>query len=216
MTKSLPGQIAGIRLPDTAIARECAASMEAALPPYLFNHSVRSFVFSALANEARGVSFDGEIAFVAALMHDTGLVPAFQSAGERFEIDGADATHAFLDRHGVAPARSDLAWDAVALHACGAIPRRKAPEVAMLATGTSMDVVGLGLGVLDRAVVDEVVRVLPRLDFKNAIRAAFLAYARAKPLAQAFTLTDGLLRAHAPGVAPPTLEELIARAPFAE
>ncbi len=86
----------------------------------------------------------------------------------------------------------------------------------MLAIGTSMDVSGIGLGVLDRAVVDEVVRVLPRLDFKNAIRAAFLAYARAKPLAQAFTLTDGLLRAHSPELAPPTFEDLIANAPFAE
>jgi hypothetical protein len=86
----------------------------------------------------------------------------------------------------------------------------------MLAAGTSMDVAGAGLAVLDRDVVDEVVRVLPRLDFKVEIRAAFLAYAREKPLAQLFTLTDGLLRAHAPDLTLPSLEDFIARAPFAD
>jgi hypothetical protein len=216
MTQTLPPRIAGLTLPDTAIVRDCAGEMQAALPPFLFNHSVRSFVFAALAYQVRGTSFDAEIAFVAALMHDTGLVAAFQSAGERFEIDGADATHAFLDARGVSSERSAVAWDAVALHACGTIAARKAPEVAMLAMGTSMDVAGAGLGVLDRAVVDEVVRVLPRLDFKANIRAAFLAYARSKPLAQIFTITDGLLRAHAPEAAPPSLEALIYAAPFAQ
>jgi HD superfamily phosphodiesterase len=97
--------LAGVRIPDTPLAKAAVDLLEATSPQFICNHCVRTYVFGSLAVKSIGRSIiDGEIAFCAALLHDLGLVPAH--AGEnRFEVDGADAAREFCLKHQVAPER---------------------------------------------------------------------------------------------------------------
>jgi HD domain len=62
------------------------------------------------------LSFDAELFYVGAMFHDIGLVEGHRSAHERFDIDGANATRAFLERHGLPEEEITVVWDAIALH----------------------------------------------------------------------------------------------------
>ncbi len=212
----LPDAIGGVTIPRTMLALEAERFARDAMEPYLFNHSVRSFVFGAIALERLSLPFDTEAAFVAALFHDLGLIESFASAEARFELDGADAARTFLRERGVATDRAERVWLAIALHACGEIPVRLEPDVAMLAHGTATDVAGLNLHRIPEPRRDDILSALPRAGFKTAILAAFLAYARRKPRAQLFTISDAYVRAQTPDLVLPTLDEIIYAAPFAE
>ena len=80
--------LAGVRIPDTPLAKAVVDLLEATSPQFICNHCVRTYVFGTLAVRSVGRSIiDEEIAYCAALLHDLGLVPAH--AGEnRFEVDG--------------------------------------------------------------------------------------------------------------------------------
>jgi hypothetical protein len=48
-----PAAIAGIAIPDTPLAKEATAIARAALPPEIFNHSLRTFLFAELIAGAK-------------------------------------------------------------------------------------------------------------------------------------------------------------------
>jgi HD superfamily phosphodiesterase len=52
------------------------------------------------------VECDAELVYVGAMFHDVGLLECHRSAHERFEIDGANAARAFLERHDLPEERS--------------------------------------------------------------------------------------------------------------
>ena len=87
--------LAGVRIPDTPLAKAAVDLLELTSPQFICNHCVRTYVFGALAVRSIGRSVaDEEIAFCGALLHDLGPVPAH--VGEnRFEVDGADAAREF-------------------------------------------------------------------------------------------------------------------------
>jgi HD superfamily phosphodiesterase len=129
--------LAGVRIPDTPLAKAAVDLLEAASPQFLCNHCVRTYVFGTLAVRSIGRSIiDEEVAYCAALLHDLGLVPAH--AGEnRFEVDGADAAREFCLKHQVAPERADRVWEAIALHTSTGIASRMAAEIALVHLGAS-------------------------------------------------------------------------------
>jgi HD domain len=55
----------------------------------LFNHSIRVYLFAAEQGRQRMLRFDPELLYVAAALHDFGLIKKFSSSDERFEVDGA-------------------------------------------------------------------------------------------------------------------------------
>ena len=82
---------------------------------------------------------------ISAILHDLGWDPtgALVSADKRFEVDGAIAARAFLDREGKAEdwdaRRTQLVWDSIALHATPSIAAHKEPEVQACAYGILAD-----------------------------------------------------------------------------
>jgi hypothetical protein len=58
-----------------------------------------------------------------AMFHDMGLTPAYSSAHERFEVDGANAARDFLSSHGIGQDDIDTVWTAIALHTTPGIPQ---------------------------------------------------------------------------------------------
>ena len=69
--------LAGVRIPDTPLAKAAVDLLETTSPQFICNHCVRTYVFGNRAVRSIGRSIiDEEIAFCAALLHDLGLVPA--------------------------------------------------------------------------------------------------------------------------------------------
>src|SRR5712672_4719486 len=96
--------LAGIRIPDSKLAREITELVRDTEPALLFHHSSRVYYFGALAGKRRSLKFDPELLYAGAMFHDMGLTPRHSSPHERFEVDGANAARAFLKGHNISAA----------------------------------------------------------------------------------------------------------------
>ena len=174
--------IDGIRIPDSALAREVTELVRDTESPLLFHHSSRVYYFGALAGKHRGLSFDPELLYTGAMFHDMGLTPKHSSSDERFEVDGANAARDFLRRHGIAQSDIDTVWTAIALHTTPGIPQHMHPVVALVTAGVEMDVLGLTYPEYSDAEREAVVRAHPRSEhFKEDIIQAFYDGIHHKP-----------------------------------
>ncbi|MET9480007.1 HD domain-containing protein [Streptomyces sp. NPDC006638] len=169
----MPETVAGVEIPDSALAKEATELVRDTASPLLYDHSRRVFLFGSLQGRRRGLSYDPELLYVGAMFHDLGLTPGYRTSQQRFEIDGADAARDFLLRHGLPQDSARIAWTAIALHTTPEIPGHMEPEVALVTAGVEFDVLGMGLDVVPQQVRDEVVAAHPRPDFKRRILQAF-------------------------------------------
>ena len=191
-TSNAPGtaavtEVAGIRVPDSTLAREANDAARSVEDPAIYNHSLRSFYFAELIAQAKRIDRDSELVYVAAMMHDLGLSPQYSSENLRFEVDGANASRELLKRHAKAATSADVVWDAIALHATSSIARWKQPEVMLVNAGVVTDVAGAYLGTLRTEDVAAVLRSAPRTGFVEAFLNALTVLARKKPLSTAGT-----------------------------
>src|SRR5467141_872504 len=174
--------LAGIRIPDSKLAREITELVRDTESPLLFHHSSRVYYWGALAGKRRGLKFDRELLYAGAMFHDMGLTPANSSAHERFEVDGANAARDFLSSHGIGQGDIDTVWTAIALHTTPGIPRHMHPVVALVTAGVEMDVLGLTYPEYSDAERNAVVRAYPRGNhFKEDIIQAFYDGIKRKP-----------------------------------
>jgi HD superfamily phosphodiesterase len=186
--------IAGIQVPDSALAKAATELVRDTESPLLFHHSTRVFYFGALAGRRKKLTFDPELLYIGAMFHDMGLTKEYRSSTERFEVDSANAAREFLRQHGISQPSIDIVWDAIALHTTPGIPQHKEPEVALVTAGVEMDVLGLGyLDVPDND-REEVVTAHPRGDhFKEQIIHAFYDGFSHKPETTFGTVNDDVL-----------------------
>jgi HD superfamily phosphodiesterase len=210
----LPSSIAGIALPDSALAREATELVRDAEDDLLFHHSLRVFVFGALQGERRRLAYDAELLYVGAMFHDLGLVEGHRSAHDRFEVDGANAAREFLRGHGLPAESLRVVWDAIALHTTPGIPQHKEPEVALVTAGVELDVLGLGYETLSDEQREAVLAALPRRDFKEGIIHAFAAGIAHKPQTAFGNVKADVLERELPGYVRPNFCELILASPF--
>ncbi|MFE7167908.1 HD domain-containing protein [Streptomyces sp. NPDC057616] len=191
--------IAGVRIPDSALAREATELVRDVASPLLFDHSRRVFLFGSLRGREQGLRFDPELLHVGAMFHDLGLTDRFRRTDQRFEIDGADEARRFLQSHGITGEPADRVWTAIALHTTPEIPLHMAPEVALVTRGVELDVLGIGY----HAVSDEqraaVTAAHPRPDFKNRILAAFTDGIKDRPGTTFGNVKADVLAHFAPG-----------------
>jgi len=174
--------IDGIRIPDSALAREVTELVRDTESPLLFHHSSRVYYFGALAGKHRDLSFDPELLYTGAMFHDMGLTAKHSSSNERFEVDGANAARDFLRRHGIAQSDIDTVWTAIALHTTPSIPQHMHPVVALVTAGVEMDVLGLTYPEYSDAEREAVVHAHPRSEhFKEDIIQAFYNGIQHKP-----------------------------------
>ncbi|GAB2736164.1 HD domain-containing protein [Salinifilum aidingensis] len=173
--------IAGVRIPDSALAREATELVREAAPPLLFDHSRRVFLWASLRGHEQGLRFDAELLYVGAMFHDLGLTERFRRTDQRFEVDGADEAHRFLRARGVTGEQADRVWTAIALHTTPEIPLHMASEVALVTRGVELDVLGIGYDAVSAEQRAAVVAAHPRPDFKNRILAAFTEGIKDRP-----------------------------------
>src|SRR5216684_131086 len=108
--------IEGIGIPDSKLCKEITGLVRDTESELLFNHSSRVYYFGALAGLRRGLKFDAELLYAGAMFHDIGLVPAYSSDADRFEVDGANAARYFLRRHKVPEQDVDRVWTSIVPH----------------------------------------------------------------------------------------------------
>lgn len=124
--------IAGITIPDSALAREATELVRDATSDVVFNHSRRVYLFGELRGRETGVTADPELLYVGAMFHDLGLTERYGSDDQRFELDGADQARRFLLSHGITEDDATDVWTAIALHTTPEIPLHMTPVVALV------------------------------------------------------------------------------------
>jgi hypothetical protein len=142
-TPHLPETVAGIRVPDSAIAKAATQLVRDTEDDLLYNHSRRVFFWGALTGERRKLKYDPELLYMGAMFHDMGLTDAYASKDLRFEVDGANTARDFLKSYGVPERDIEDVWTAIALHTTPGVPEHMRPTIALVTAGVEMDVLGL-------------------------------------------------------------------------
>jgi hypothetical protein len=168
-----------LTVPDSAAARAAEELAASAQPASLTNHGLRSYAWGALLGLAESRPFDSEVLYVAALVHDLGLLPAYDR-GNDFEADGAAAAQELLLSVGWDAARADRAAQAIRDHWNGPEDESEV-ESLLLSYGTSVDVGGWRYDEFDRATAGDIVETAPREGFKELFVELVERQAAAKP-----------------------------------
>jgi hypothetical protein len=208
-----PVTIGGVTAPDSQLAQKAASLVAVIHSPALLHHVHRTWWFAEFIGKKRGLKYDRELVYLAALLHDLGLTSECMSE-QRFEVDGADAASRFLEANHYPADKIDLVWDAIALHTSAGIADRKQPEVALIHFGTHVDVLGLRLDEITPSLVDEVLALYPRVGLKTAFVEALTAVVARKPHTAIGTGLVDIGRRHVHGFSCPNLCDLIEHAPF--
>ena len=191
----------GMPVPDSALARQARELITDVAAPYLVNHSVRSYAWAVELARHDELQFDPEILYVSAMLHDIGMVPAYDLGGG-YEVDGAIAAERLAREAGETEARARAIYDVIALHNDETLPPDAPSEVVLLWDSTGVDVTGDRFTDVRPEIVPGVVAAYPRLDFKRRFAASFTDQALRKPTSKAAgMLNEGML-------------EGIAQAPF--
>lgn len=207
--------VVGGRIPDSALARAATQLVRDTESELLFRHSVRVYFWAALLAERKGLTFDAELLYVAALFHDIGLTPAYRSSQLRFEVDGANAARDFLHARGIAASEVERVWLAIALHTTPGIPEHLSAEIALLQAGAGMDVIGRGYDQLTAQQRDAVLSAYPRGEhFKQDMIDAFYEGMKHRPQSTYGTFNDDVLAYKDPSFQRGDFCALILRAPW--
>jgi len=213
-----PVEVAGVRLPRSPLTRHAVSFARRSCPEFLFNHSMRTFLFGALLLGQQHRSYRGEDALVAAAFHDIGLLPAFETSKGSFEIDGANAASNWVHQNGGSKAVADRIWYAVAMHdGDWEFVLRQGPEAMLVYLGAAADVDGPRPGDLESRQIADVLAAFPRLQFKQRFTELAVGHCLRKPDSQGATWLQSLCQEHSPHPAPAdAIEREIAGSPFSE
>jgi hypothetical protein len=206
--------IAGVTIPDSALAREATEFVQDASTQLLFDHSRRVFLWASMRAERLSVGHDPELLYVGAMFHDVGLLASHRSAHERYEIDGANAARAFLDRHGLPEEQVMTVWESIALHTTRQVTEYKQPEVRLVALGVQYDLFGSPFDALTPEQRDAVLAAHPRTKFKTGVLEALAAGIGDKPETAVGTMMTDVLEATVPGYVRPNFCDYVRNARF--
>jgi HD domain len=185
--------IAGIKIPDSKMAKDLTELIRDKGPDLLYHHSRRVFLFVALTGRRIGLAYDPELLYVGAMFHDIGLTEHYRHSILRFEVDGANAAR-ILCKYWVPESSVEIVWDAIALHTTPGIPEHKKAEVALVTAGVEMDVLGIAYKDFSNQQRYAVGPAHPRGDrFKNNIIDAFYHGMAHRPDTTFGTVNDDVL-----------------------
>ena len=206
---------AGIRVADTLLITEAIEYARKLYEPYLFNHSMRSWLFAAKIGQMKSMDVDAEAVAVGTILHDIGLTAGVPGPN-RFEVNGAAAAVAFVKERGVSNRRAQLIWDLVALNSTPSIALHKEAEVALGTMGIGVDYGGFGLESIPPQEVAEILAVFPRLKFKAKFAETCCRLVVAKPEISYDNFLRDFGERSVPGYKPISTVDLLMKAPFEE
>jgi hypothetical protein len=153
-------QLSDIKLPDSQLARAATQFVRDTVNDLVFQHSTRVYFWGALAGKRKGLTFDPELLYTAAMFHDVGLT--LQESRLRYEVDGANAARDFLRSQGMSEGDAEKVWLAIAVHTTPGISPHLHPVAALTAEGVMMDLVGDGYDEFTDAQRQAVAKAYPR------------------------------------------------------
>jgi len=164
--------------PVTRAAREVVARYSS---PALVNHCERSYLWAAALGELSPIAYDRELLYVAAMVHDLGLVPAFDNHLAAFEDAGGDVGWVFAAGAGWPPERRDRVKEIVVRHMWDEVDPAFDAEGHLLCEGTGLDISGRNAETWPADLRAEVLERFPRAGLPVEFTAAFEEQARRKP-----------------------------------
>jgi HD superfamily phosphodiesterase len=208
--------IAGVKIPDSKMARELTKLIRDTVSDLLFAHSTRVYFWAALTAKRKDLMFDPELLYTGAMFHDIGLTQAYRGSQLRFEVDGANAARDFLLSYGIREKDIETVWMAIALHTTPGIPEHMHPEIALVHAATGMDVVGRAYEDFSEAQRNAVVAAYPRgNDFKSGMIETFYQGLKHRPGTTFGTFNDDILAFKEPTFRRINLCSLIFGSPWA-
>ncbi|MDX6422258.1 MAG: hypothetical protein QOG28_6878 [Trebonia sp.] len=168
-------------VPDTAASAAALEVASAYHSPALLNHSLRAYVWAAAHGMTRGISFDPELLYVAALFHDLGLVPAFDSYAVSFEEAGGHVARVFAAGAGWPAERREYLAEVIIRHMWSRVDVSVDPEGYLLARATETEIIGTNMNDFPPDFRAQVLERHPRLDITENFRTCFEAQAKRKP-----------------------------------
>lgn len=172
--------------PDSALARDAEAAARDLLSPALLNHSRRSYAWGAAIAARRGIAFDPELLYVAAMFHDTGIPSPVPHVD--FTVRSAALAREFVDRHDVPVDSREHVANAIALHHTPGVGLEHGAEAYLMSAGAGVDVFGLRSDEIPDVVRASIVREYPRLGFKREFAGLLREEARRVPRGRAWYL----------------------------
>ncbi|MBN3751939.1 phosphohydrolase [Paraburkholderia sp. Tr-20389] len=187
-------EVAGIGIPQTPLAIAAAEAAHASLPDVVTAHASRVFVFAALAARQERVACEPETLYVAAMYTNMGLSAAYAHSNLRYEIDGADAARAFMQRDGASSGVLDDVWCAIALHTTPGLPAYMSPLTRVLASAVRADLFADNLDAWSQAERDQIVAAWPRgIRFKERMIEAIGRGVMHRPMSTFGTMSADVL-----------------------
>jgi hypothetical protein len=171
----LPDRIVLSAFPTGATVDAVIAFAEAASPPFLMQHNYRTFHFGRMLVHD---DLDVEIAFVASMLHDIGLVDPHIGTTS-FEFVGAEVAARFLESHKWPTERIRLVEQAIVRHV--ELAPHDNVEMRVVQAGAAFDVAGFPTDALDSPTTRAVLAAHPRSSMAHDIRIAILAEIERQP-----------------------------------
>jgi hypothetical protein len=156
-------RLTDLPVPDTAAATAALEVSREFHTPAFQNHCVRSYLWSAALGTVDGTPFDAELLYVAAMLHDLGLVEPLDSHTVEFEHAGGSIGWVFAAGAGWPPARRERVREIIVAHMAEGVDPAEDPEGSLLGRGTAVDIVGHDLDLLPAPLPAEVLERWPRL-----------------------------------------------------
>ncbi|GAA2244179.1 cyanamide hydratase [Herbiconiux moechotypicola] len=176
-----PLTLADLPFPDTAAARGAYEVAARHHSPAMLGHAVRSWLWAAERGRREGLAVDDELLFVAALLHDVALEPAFDSHTVPFEYAGGELAWAFGAAAGWAPERREHAREVIVRHMGDPVDPADDAESYLLEVATSLDISGRSPEAWPAAFRAEVLGAHPRLGLPGEFLGCLRAQADRKP-----------------------------------
>jgi hypothetical protein len=186
-------RVAELRPPDTLATRAAREVVAHYSSSALVNHCERAYLWSAALGELTGAVYDRELLYVASMLHDLGLMPAFDNYRAPFEDAGGDVGWVFAAGTGWPPERRTRVKDIIIRHMWREVDPSLDIEGHLLCEGTGLDISGRNANTWPAALRAEVVERFPRLDLVAQFLGAFHDQAERKPgCAAAAAIAAGL------------------------
>lgn len=176
--------LSDVPIPASPVAAAAAEVVAEFSPAALVNHCVRSYLLAGSLAELEQVSIDHELLYVAALLHDLALEPAFDNHELPFENAGGHVGWVFAAGAGWPRERRGRVAEIIVAHMRGADPAVDA-EGYLLDIATGLDISGRNMHKWPPGFLREMLAAFPRLDLGARFSACFADQAARKPESRA-------------------------------
>jgi hypothetical protein len=180
-----------ITAPDTAAVRAALEIATAYHTPSLVNHLQRSWLWAVGFAQVRELKPDHELLYVAALLHDLGIVREFDNHTLAYEDAGGHVAVALTAGAGWPAARRVRVHEVIVRHNWPEVDPAFDTEGHLLAIATALDIAGARPDELPLAFRREVLARYPRRDLAAEFTRCVTDQAVRKPDTSARRLVDG-------------------------